>query len=413
MGRDRQASFRAKWCAARAAADAVPSGLDAYQLALWLRARHPAETARLAAELCALAPRAATKFATPSRAVYTRAALEQATALAVARDRAREIAALAPAAAVLDLTCGAGADALALFAAGLDVLAADRDFERAVLADLNLEWAGAPGRAVVADAERVCARAPFAVLDPDRRPHGRRTLDPAAWQPSFARALEIARGFEGACLKLAPAIDLARLPAGPLAECAHRWQWTSLAGELVETSLWTGSLARGEPGVREARLLAAAPERPPRVVRGRPIEVAALAPADVPRAAWLAEPDAAVIRSGLVGWVAREWGLAPLAPEIAYLAGFERPREGPFELWRVVATCAADARRVRAMLALHDVGEVAIRKRGHPERAEQLARKWRGRGGRPGHLAVARLERGHVALLLEDPGAPAGEAPSA
>jgi hypothetical protein len=58
-------------------------------------------------------------------------------------------------------------------------------------------------------------------------------------------------------------------------------------------------------------------------------------------------------------------------------------------------------KRVRRLLAEHDIGTLQVRKRGHPDTAEALARRLRGPGSRHGQLAVARLERGHLAYLLE------------
>ena len=60
------------------------------------------------------------------------------------------------------------------------------------------------------------------------------------------------------------------------------------------------------------------------------------------------------------------------------------------------------------MLREHDIGSLQVRKRGHPDRAEVLERRLRGKGRRRGHLAVARLEDGHAAYLLgpgSEPGA--------
>ena len=53
------------------------------------------------------------------------------------------------------------------------------------------------------------------------------------------------------------------------------------------------------------------------------------------------------------------------------------------------------------MLARHDIGPVEVLKRGHPDPAEVLAKRFRGRGERRGWLAVARLAKGHLGWLLE------------
>ena len=99
-------------------------------------------------------------------------------------------------------------------------------------------------------------------------------------------------------------------------------------------------------------------------------------------AEWIAEPDPAVIRAGLVGLLAREAGLAPVGPGIAYLAGRALPAAPLLRIWRVVGSAPADDRRVRALLAEHDVGAVDVKTRGHPDDPAELARRWRGGGAR-------------------------------
>ena len=119
---------------------------------------------------------------------------------------------------------------------------------------------------------------------------------------------------------------------------------------------------------------------------------------------WLAEPDPAVIRSGLLGNLAQQVGLAPLAPRLAYLGGDQRPESDLLRSWPVLGTAPLDRKRVRALLRDHGIGPLTVKKRGHPDSSEVLAARLRGPGERPGLLAVARLERGHLALLLDADG---------
>jgi hypothetical protein len=93
--------------------------------------------------------------------------------------------------------------------------------------------------------------------------------------------------------------------------------------------------------------------------------------------------------------------MAPLGPGIAYLGGPQPTRSPLVRCRRVLGTAPADPRQVRALLEAHDVGPVTVMKRGHPDPTEVLAQRFRGRGSRRGLLAVTRLERGHLALLLE------------
>ena len=375
---------------------------DPLRVAERLRRELPAADARLALLLWEGRRRARGRIPGGEGMFWTRRSLEQATHPEVAAWRAAELRRLAPGATVADLTSGAGGDSLALAAAGLRVLSADRDPLLARCAAANLTLAGLPARVVVADATRPLDKAELLVLDPDRRAEGRRSMDPERWAPRASRALELARARAGACLKLAPALDPGRL-ALP-ADLPHAWRWVARGGELAELSLWTGVLAAGvEPGVHEALAVGSGADGVARL-SGRPDAVPPaepLAADEAARAVWLFEPDPAVIRARLVDLLAQREGLAPVGPGIAYLAGAGPCTEPLLTAYRVLGSAPADPRRVRALLGEHDVGPVTVKKRGHPDPSEVLERRFRGPGGRRGLLIVARLARGHRAWLVE------------
>ena len=303
-------------------------------------------------------------------------------------------------AVVLDATCGIGIDALAIAASGARVVAADLDAFHARCAAANFEHSGLEACVLVADAARPAVRADVLVLDPDRRHGGRRTLDPERWSPPLSRALELARGVRGASLKLAPALDVARVALG---RGAWRWRWVSAGRELVEVSLLAGELARAEPGTDAPREVVALASGAEVRFEARPELVEPWPAAALDGLAWLAEPDPALIRSGLLGALARQEGLRPLDAKIAYLGGERRPSSPLLVPWRVIESSPLDRKRVRAMLDRHDVGPIEVHKRGQSEPAEELARRLAGRGSRRGVLFVARLDAGHRAFLVERP----------
>ncbi|MCE9595479.1 MAG: hypothetical protein K8S98_14930 [Planctomycetes bacterium] len=169
----------------------------------------------------------------------------------------------------------------------------------------------------------------------------------------------------------------------------------------MELALWTGAWAGDGDGLREARMLVSKGEAPVRVRRGGMRAVTPWTDEEAGRQTVLVEPDAALIRAGLIGDLALELDLRPVGPDIAYLAGATPPTAAGVRAWRIVDSAPADPRRVREMLAHHDVGAVHVRKRGHPDTGEVLARRFAGRGKKRGHLAVARTAGGHRVFLLE------------
>ncbi len=410
MGSDRQPRIAELFSsAAKAALDEWANhpraASDRLGLASFLRARFEPQLARALAEQFDLRQRAASKFAEPRRMLLHRKGLEQATRLDVARWRAARVKHFAPKSAVIDATCGLGADALALIDQGLATLALDCDETTAQMAAHNILELTGRECVILGSAIAAPVRGQYWIVDPDRRDAGLRSLDPEAWSPPLSVALGLARSAHGACIKLAPAFDSDLLSASELGLRFWRPSWVSAGGELRECSLWSGEWAPGaRDGEREAVLLGAHGVGESAGVRasliGVPVAVEALEPEAAANVRWLAEPDPAIIRSGLLGNVALRAAARPLAEQIAYLGSMEPIDDPLLRAWPVVASCPLDPKRVRRMLTEHDVGTIEVRKRGHPDPAEVLAKRLAGSGARHGLLAVARLERGHQAYLL-------------
>ncbi|MCJ1695336.1 class I SAM-dependent methyltransferase, partial [Rathayibacter caricis] len=285
--------------------------------------------------------------------LFTDAGLEQATRLRVAALHAGRFAA-AGTRRVADLGSGIGGDALALAAIDLEVTAVDADEITATLASFNL----APfpsARAVHADAESFDLDGYDAVyLDPARRTAGhretRRLDDPDDYSPSLDFAFGLAARLPVG-VKVGPGFDRERIPADAEA------QWVSVEGDLVETGLWFGSLAR--PGVRRSALLLGA--------HGA-AELTADSDADDEEVgelgAYVHEPDGSAIRARLLGELARSSSSRMLSPGIAYLTGDE-PSASPFlRSFRVLAELPLDERTLAKELRGRGIGVLEIKKRG-------------------------------------------------
>lgn len=383
----------------------IAPGLDELRRVEWLRRRLGPDLGRRVAQLDELRLRSRGRFDEGWLPFLEPKGCEQASAQRVAEDRAGVIFRLAGVSHIWDATCGIGADSLAAAQIGHSVIASDRGFEVLRYARANL--AGARDRALVvqADLSRPPASAQVVLIDPDRRPSGKRESDPRRWSPTLEAALAAAASFPGACIKLPPALDPAKLPEVGRIAAPTRWSWTSLDGELREVTLWTGALASHGAAAsppREARLLRSS--GPALALAAEPEDCPAHPPAVARAVAWLAEPDPAILRAGLLGNVANEIGFRPLDPRLAYLGGAEEPRSPWVRAWPVRGCVSLDRRQVRALLAAHDIGPITVKKRGHPEDADRLARRFAGPGSRRGLLAVARLEAGHVAYLLDSEG---------
>jgi len=322
--------------------------------------------------------------------LFTDAGLEQATRLRVAALHAGRFAA-AGTRRVADLGSGIGGDALALAAIDLEVTAVDADEITATLASFNL----APfpsARAVHADAESFDLDGYDAVyLDPARRTAGhretRRLDDPDDYSPSLDFAFGLAERLPVG-VKVGPGFDRERIPADAEA------QWVSVEGDLVETGLWFGALAR--PGVRRSALLLGA--------HGAS-ELTAASDADDEEVgelgAYVHEPDGSAIRARLLGELARASASRMLSPGIAYLTGDE-PASSPFlRSFRVLAELPLDERTLAKELRGRGIGVLEIKKRGVDVDPARFRRKLGLSGRGSAVLILTRVQGRHRALLAE------------
>lgn len=332
------------------------------------------------------------KFAT--NMLFTDAGLAQATRLPVAaqhadRFRRAEVRNLA------DLGCGIGADSLAFASLGFDLLAVDADEVTAAIASYNLAPFSNARVAHQTAEETALDDFDGVFLDPARRTEARgstrRLADPDDWRPSLDFAFNTAATGRAAGVKLGPAMPHELLPEGTEARPVET-QWLSVAGELVECTVWLGATAR--PGVRRSAL----------VLRDGAHELTSpeAASEDAPvgeLGGYLYEPDPALIRGRFIGELARRLDGRMIAPEIAWVTADEL-RETPF----------AQAFAVREVLPLHagslkkrlrelGIGRLEIKKRGVDLDPAKFRKELQPRGGEEATLICTRLGERRVAIL--------------
>ncbi|MFN8079547.1 MAG: SAM-dependent methyltransferase [Kineosporiaceae bacterium] len=299
--------------------------------------------------------------------LFTATGLEQATRFAVAARHAQRFVS-AGVDRVADLGCGIGADSMALATFDREVLAVERDEVTAAVATMNLRhWPEASVRC--ADATSVDLTGfGGAFVDPARRNEtGKRLLDPRLGSPPLSFVLDLARRLPAVGLKTAPGIPHHLVPEGAEA------QWISVGGDVVEAGLWFGLTARD--GVRRSALVL-----PAEGDDSAPAEVsdAGMPPATAgPVAAYLYEPDGAVIRAGLVGQVAAAVGGHLIDPTIAYVTGEALVRTPLARAYAVQDVFAFQLKTLRSWLRDRGVGRLTIKKRGTAVQPEQLRRQLR------------------------------------
>ncbi|MGV8913562.1 MAG: THUMP-like domain-containing protein [Rhodoglobus sp.] len=283
------------------------------------------------------------------RMLFTEAGLEQATRLPVAAIHAGRFS-KAGVKWVADLGCGIGADALAIAGLDLSVTAVERDETTAAIASYNLApWSNA--QVVHGDAEAAdLAGVDGIYLDPARRDARVRLTNPADWTPSLDFAFGLAERYPTG-IKLGPGIDRDLIPDNAEA------QWVSVGREVVELGLWFGSVAR--EGIRRSALVIGE--------HGTAEMTAAADSADEAAGdlgQYLFEPDGAVIRSRLIGDLARKLNGRMLDTSIAYFSA-DVAAASPFaSCFEIVADFPLDKRSLKKELAARKIGTLEIKKRG-------------------------------------------------
>ncbi|WP_062524591.1 THUMP-like domain-containing protein [Demequina rhizosphaerae] len=374
-------------CLALAASLADTSPRDALAVASRLR-RDGHEPALVAAamSLAELRREARPRLGPAADAMaFHRAGLEQASRAVVSALHAERFAA-AGCRAVADLTAGLGADAMAVAARGLGVVAFEADEATAILATHNLSpWPDA--HVVHGDSLALLGEADVdgVFADPARRNARGRRHDPSDYSPPLDAVLDLAPRYRALGVKAGPGLPHEAVPAG------FEAQWVSVDGDVVEVGLWAGAAARrtGHSAL---------------VIRGEDRhEIAGptdRAPAG-PLGGWLLEPDGAVIRAGLVGVLADELGAHLVDPSIAYLTA-DAAVATPFaRAYRVLERLPLDVKVLARELRARDVGTVDIKKRGVDLTPEQLRPRLKLRGSQRATLVLTRLEGRHTALLVE------------
>jgi hypothetical protein len=349
--------------ALEAAANLAPKESDFLRHFAVLERRYPREMARAALETAILRGKAADKFPEHAdRLFFTREALEQASSSAVSAWRSKRYEACG---VVADLGCSIGGDTLT-FAARTPVVGIDIDPVRLAMARANADALGFGERSLFIEAD-LAAHLPLTpcqeaglFFDPARRKNERRARAVADYRPSLDVIRSWIPNWHALGVKIAPSVALAEL-----SEYDAEIEFISLNGELKEGVLWFGAL-RSEVGHRRATVL-------PRghTMTGVPDHEGGASSSAVDLrlaepAAYLYEPDPAVIRAGLVRTLGAELDAAQLDPDIAFLTA-DRLVDSPFaRVWPVEDWMPFHLKRLREYLRKRGVGKVTVKKRGSP-----------------------------------------------
>jgi predicted RNA methylase len=337
--------------------------------AAYARAHASAEiaAAALATAFARRRATAASKFSRADEMLFTRAGYEQSTSERIALHRAERFANCV---AVADLCCGIGADAIALADVVSNVTAVDIDPDVLACARANADTMGVGTRIRTesCDALKLDLRGlDAAFADPSRRPGGVRVRASHRYEPSLEAILSRAAELPGRRLaaKVAPGLtfDDPALRAA-LVDAPLEIELVSERGVCKEAVLWCGDLAR-EDGARRATVIDATGVH---TLDGDPSERAPVRGFG----AYVGEPDAAVIRAGLVGAACASDDTGVIDPRVAYLAA-DAPLPTPFVRWfPILDAIPFNVKQARALLRARGIGHLVVKTRAFPLAPEAI-----------------------------------------
>ena len=366
---------------------AEKSGKTDFALAQYLRKR---TTPDLAAALCTtleLRRKALRKFTRAEQMLFTRNALEQASAEDISRHRTSRLT-KHNIGSIADLGCAVGGDSIA-FSADLKTIGVELDPARLRLAEHNIEvyqhrhnFTPLNADIIELDPSELGVESFF--IDPARRTStGKRLFSPESWSPKLSEVYRWLGKIPEGAIKAAPGIDHADIPKDATAE------FISYNGELRECVLWFGRL-RSERKL-EATLL---PQGITLSGENPKIDVTEVSE-------YLYEPDSAVLRAGLVELLASQIDATKISAPISLLTGTE-PQETSFATrFKVLKTIRFNEKELKKELRQLDCGTANIVKRGSPVDVPKLLKKLKLRGRRHLHIFLTRNFEDRVAIITE------------
>ncbi|TFG68085.1 MAG: SAM-dependent methyltransferase, partial [Anaerolineales bacterium] len=263
---------------------------------------------------------------------------------------------------IADLGCGIGGDTIS-FAARFNVIAIELDPIRLKLAEANVRACGLSHRVDLRCADWTTTELSVgaAYIDPGRRittsiGDRKRVFHLSEMQPPLSAVLTLQRILPHLAVKVAPGVKHKEIPGN--AEVS----FVSAHGQMKEALLRFGDL---RSGASHTAVLLPGNHR---LDNHAPVKTLTLREPGL----YLYEPDAAVIRAGLVAHVGTLLGLEQLDPEIAYLTSDHFAVSQFVKVWYVKRSGSFLLKKLNVWLRELGAGRVIIKKRGSPIDVEKF-----------------------------------------
>jgi hypothetical protein len=356
-----------------------------------LRCEMKAELAAAIVEMAKSRIRAQAKMSAPfaENLFSDREGLEMASGAACAAYHAQRLIDVGVR-SVIDTSCGIGLDAIAFASAGMKVFAYERDPVRAAFAARNALSAGVSDRVTVICADSREAEWPkgdAVWMDPMRRSDSQRwQSDPELLSPPLSEANRaFQQGFKHVLAKLPTGIDQHKLSG-----YAGETTFVSEQGECKEAVFMVSDTVKESVNA---------------VILTNGAKLSSFDESDLTigdmSAAYLYEPDPAVIRAGLVDRVTKlvaGWRIDARSPYILSDAGAFSPFA---DVYHVIEQGAYHPKALSRTLRERGIGKVILKKRGFDRDIEDVRREMRLSGDKTAIVALTTVGVSKRYFLLE------------
>lgn len=312
--------------------------------------------------------------------LFTDDSLQQASDVSVRQYRAGLVAGRS----VADICCSIGSDAMAFAEHRCDVVGFDIDPVRIAIARHNADVMGLSVTFEMRDVTQMTyAHYDVMFYDPARRKSdGNRIYDVEQYIPPLSLVHQFHA--EQIAIKLSPAVDLNQLH-----HYGGQVEFISVEGSLKEAVLWMNR----EDTHPMATLIHDNHAHHLHYDHDAQVDVR-------PPGAWLFEPDASVLRAGLVQHLAEQLGATMLDETIAYVSMDARVDTVWGRYWRIEDWMPFNLKKLRRYLVERDVGQVTVKKRGFPMSPEEVIRKLKLKKGRESRVLVMTRHQGEPIVLI-------------
>ena len=312
--------------------------------------------------------------------LFTPKSSEQCSSTILAKYHASKMGALHT---IADLCCGAGMDLIQLAKNKTKVFAVDADEDVLNIAKFNSQVEVLNNiRFVCGKAEDFDEEVEAVFVDPDRRVGNKRQTNPEEHQPKLSDVLKL---HENLLIKLSPAMNYRKLPDIPNSTL----EFVSEGGVLKEILFCTGIFAE-EECKRKAVLL---PQN--KILRDQDTKMEFSQIQE-----YLFEPDAAVVKAGLIFELGIETGFLPLMHVPELLTGSEEVFSDFGTLYEILEIHKYTLKLLQKYIKDNVIGVLELKTKGFPHSVEDFRKKLKLKGKNKALIMIIRQGAEHDFLIL-------------